>query len=148
MFLALLNGVWSVELSLSAQQSHTAAWFQQNRWIMNDAQRVQRFARCPSVVTTLSMCFTFKELKLTFSKVPTYDLLYHSALLLERLTFSKLPLCGDALSMCLKAVFHCRVFHTHVHARKTLNPFRCYLWNNQINKSTKFSVPYVLVCIC
>jgi hypothetical protein len=27
----------------------------------------------------------------------------------------------------LKADFHCCVFHTHVCARKTLNPFKCYL---------------------
>ena len=27
----------------------------------------------------------------------------------------------------LKANFHCCVFHTYVYARKTLNPFKCYL---------------------
>ena len=37
------------------------------------------------------------------------------------------------------------VFHN---ARKTFNLFKCYLWNNQINKATEFSVPQVLVFIC
>jgi hypothetical protein len=36
----------------------------------------------------------------------------------------------------------------YVYARKTLNPFKCYLWNNQINEATEFSVPQALVYIC
>ena len=32
----------------------------------------------------------------------------------------------------VKAVFHLRVFHTYVHARKTLNPFQYYIWNEQL----------------
>jgi hypothetical protein len=50
--------------------------------------------------------------------------------------------------LVVKADFHFCVFHTYVYARKTLNPFKYYLWNNQINKATEFSVPQVLVCIC
>ena len=32
----------------------------------------------------------------------------------------------------LQAVFQLRVIHTYVHARKTLNPFQYYIWNEQL----------------
>ena len=31
-------------------------------------------------------------------------------------------------SLCLKVAFHFRVFHTHVYARKTLNPSTLYIF--------------------
>ena len=37
-----------------------------------------------------------------------------------------------------KADFHCCVFHTYVYARKTLNPFKCYLSNNQTAEYVRF----------
>ena len=36
-------------------------------------------------------------------------------------------LCQILTDHILKAVFQLRVFHTYVHARKTLNPFQCYI---------------------
>ena len=45
-----------------------------------------------------------------------------------------------------KAVFQLRVFHTYVHARKTLNPFQYYSWNEQSFTNREFSIPYELAC--
>ena len=46
----------------------------------------------------------------------------------------------------LKAVFQLRVFHTYVHARKTLNPFQYYISNEQLFPKREFSIPNELAC--
>ena len=35
---------------------------------------------------------------------------------------------NSELALALKAAFHCRVFHTHAYARKTLNPSTLYIF--------------------
>jgi hypothetical protein len=48
----------------------------------------------------------------------------------------------------LKAALQSRVFHTCVYARKSLNLFKCYLWNNWMNKRKAYSFVNDLMCIC
>ena len=50
--------------------------------------------------------------------------------------------------IALRPPFHLRVFHTHVHASKSLNPHICYLLKTKVNGSKELSFPHIWVCIC
>ena len=52
----------------------------------------------------------------------------------------------EAFNAILKAVFQLRVFYTYVQARKSLNLFQHYIWNEQMFWWREFSIPYDLTC--
>ena len=49
--------------------------------------------------------------------------------------------------LVVKAVFQLRVLYTYVHARKSLNPVRYYIWSKQMFWWREYSISYDLVSL-